>query len=435
MDEVADHTTNYTRPLPMASRQPFVSYAQNGEDVMLDRALRDVECGCYIDIGAAEPEADSVTLAFYRRGWRGVNVEPAPGAFERISAARTGDVNLNVAVGDRDGVAPFYLVDGGNGLSTAVPGQMKKLLAQGWDISEIQVPVRTLASIVEQHVRGTVHFLKIDAEGSERAVLDGASLDTFRPWIILVEATAPNSQMPVHQEWEACLLSAGYRFVWFDGLNRFYVAAEHSGLAMAFQAPPNVFDGFVRHTEAEAQAQLAAARADLADSAAREAQANTALSAALAQLTEVRSDLAGTAERELQANAALETAQAHLSESRSALADSVARTEQVNAALLMAKEELAAQCLRTIESQEEVARASAERDAWMQELFEVNRHAAYLTQVRQNLLDDMQRAVANEQKKDADVEQLHSLIRAMYASTSWKLTRPVRAIRELLDRR
>ncbi len=51
----------------------------------------------------------------------------------------------------------------------------------------------------------------------------------------------------------------------------------------------------------------------------------------------------------------------------------------------------------------------------MQELFEVNRHAAYLTQVRQNLLDDMQRAVANEQKKDADVEQLHSLIRAMYS--------------------
>ena len=33
----------------------FVSYAQNYEDVVLWRALRDVEGGFYVDVGAADP--------------------------------------------------------------------------------------------------------------------------------------------------------------------------------------------------------------------------------------------------------------------------------------------------------------------------------------------------------------------------------------------
>jgi hypothetical protein len=42
------------------------------------------------------------------------------------------------------------------------------------------------------------------------------------------------------------LIQADYRFAYFDGLNRFYVADEKSGhLMSAFGVPPNVFDGFV----------------------------------------------------------------------------------------------------------------------------------------------------------------------------------------------
>jgi hypothetical protein len=45
----------------------FVSYAQNFEDVMLWRALRDIKGGFYIDVGANSPGMDSVTKAFYDR--------------------------------------------------------------------------------------------------------------------------------------------------------------------------------------------------------------------------------------------------------------------------------------------------------------------------------------------------------------------------------
>ncbi|HZF37393.1 MAG TPA: FkbM family methyltransferase, partial [Blastocatellia bacterium] len=43
----------------------FISYAQNFEDVMLWRALKHIDRGFYIDVGANDPDLDSVTKAFY----------------------------------------------------------------------------------------------------------------------------------------------------------------------------------------------------------------------------------------------------------------------------------------------------------------------------------------------------------------------------------
>ena len=61
----------------------FVSHAQNYEDVMLWRALRQVADGFFIDIGAQSADLDSVTRAFSERGWRGLNVEPHSFYFEQ----------------------------------------------------------------------------------------------------------------------------------------------------------------------------------------------------------------------------------------------------------------------------------------------------------------------------------------------------------------
>jgi hypothetical protein len=47
---------------------PFISYAQNYEDVMLWRALRDVEKGFYVDVGAADPEECGRSHGRYRLG-------------------------------------------------------------------------------------------------------------------------------------------------------------------------------------------------------------------------------------------------------------------------------------------------------------------------------------------------------------------------------
>src|ERR1700682_4874412 len=92
---------------------PFISHAQNYEDVILWRALHDVEQGFYVDVGAADPEEYSVTHAFYERGWSGINVEPLDEYFEKLVQARPNDKNLKVAVGREAGVRAFYTFPSG----------------------------------------------------------------------------------------------------------------------------------------------------------------------------------------------------------------------------------------------------------------------------------------------------------------------------------
>ena len=222
----------------------IVTYAQNFEDVLLWRALGDVTPGFYIDVGAWDPDADSVTRAFSEHGWRGINIEPVTQYWIRLVARRPRDVNLPVALGNAQGTRTLYEVAGA-GLSTLVPAHAAGSTAQALGVSEHTVKVVTLAQVCELHAPDHIHFLKIDCEGSEKAVLEGADFTRFRPWIVVVEATAPLTDQPVHAQWENLLTEASYRFVWFDGLNRFYVAFEHhERLAPRLALPANVFDGF-----------------------------------------------------------------------------------------------------------------------------------------------------------------------------------------------
>ena len=223
----------------------IISYAQNYEDVMLHRALKDVDKGCYIDVGANDPVADSVTKAFYDAGWRGVNIEPVSEWFEKLQQDRPDDINLQLAVSARKGTIHFYEVPN-TGLSTSNKSIAKQYAQEhGVELKSTKVSVVSLTAICEQYVDSDIHFLKIDVEGSEKSVLQGFNLKKFRPWIILIESTVPGTQLEKHEDWEHILLAAGYEYIKFDGLNRFYVDKEHEQIKSRLIAPPNVFDGFV----------------------------------------------------------------------------------------------------------------------------------------------------------------------------------------------
>ncbi len=240
------------------SRDPFVSYAQNREDVVLARALRpDDRRGFWVDVGAGDPILDSVTAAFAERGWRGVNVEPLPREHQRLCAARPADTNLRVALGARAGLGELFVeptekppgpdpdapID--RGASTMVAELAARYRVDGQEFTPIEVPISTLAQVVADHVREPVDFLKVDVEGFEAEVLAGADWSRFRPRVVVMEATVPKSDEPAHQAWEPMLVEAGYRFAMFDGLNRFYAHADEPALLSALAIPANVFDDFV----------------------------------------------------------------------------------------------------------------------------------------------------------------------------------------------
>jgi FkbM family methyltransferase len=231
----------------------FVSYAQNLEDVMLWRALRHVENGFYIDVGASDPEEDSVTKAFYDRGWRGINIEPVREYHQRLIAERPRDINLVVAAGESDGELVLFDVPAVRGWTSPDAAVAQAYRDKGFEVSELKVPVRTLAGICEEHVKGDIHFLKIDVECFETEVIRGMDFRKWRPWILVVEATLPNSRISNHHAWEFLLTESRYRFAYFDGLNRYYLAEEHTELAHLLATQPHVFDDFQTIAQARAQ--------------------------------------------------------------------------------------------------------------------------------------------------------------------------------------
>ncbi|TFV85694.1 FkbM family methyltransferase [Blastococcus sp. CT_GayMR20] len=232
----------------MPDDQPFISYAQNAEDVVLWRALRHLSKGRYVEVGANDPTEFSITRAFYDRGWTGIEIEPVAEFAEAFRRERPQDVTVQAAVTDEDVQTVTLHVIDGTGLSTLDAAIAEGHQESGWDAHNEVVPARRLDDVLAEHLQpdDDIHFLIVDVEGSERAVLASVDLRRWRPWVLVVEATAPRSTKPTHHEWEDRVVEAGYEFCLFDGLSRFYVAEEHaSELRSALSAPANPFDEFI----------------------------------------------------------------------------------------------------------------------------------------------------------------------------------------------
>ncbi|UGQ45482.1 FkbM family methyltransferase [Massilia endophytica] len=211
----------------------FTSYAQNFEDVLLMRALREVDQGFYVDVGAGDPRRHSVTQAFYERGWRGINLEPAPSLQRRLRIERPADINLPLAAAAEAGERTLYEVPGAL-LSTLDEARGRELGAQGNEVILRQVKAASLDAICTEHAAPVIHFLKIDTGGGEEQVLQGFDLARWQPWILVV---TPGCR--------AMAEAAGYELAHEDGLNLFYTAPGKPELKAALALPPHPADGFV----------------------------------------------------------------------------------------------------------------------------------------------------------------------------------------------
>jgi len=221
----------------------LISYAQNFEDVILMRALKDVVEGAYVDVGAHDPIVNSVSLAFYQRGWRGVHVDPSPEAAAALRASRPDEITIQAAVSTQSGAIVLTAFEG-TGLTTGIPDFARLHEEARWVSSKLVAETVTLAAVLERLEGQEIHWLKIDVEGMENDVLQSWGDSEIRPWIVVAESTIPMSQQENFSEWEPHLLQRGYIFVYFDGLNRYYVHDSHQELTSSFGPGANYFDDF-----------------------------------------------------------------------------------------------------------------------------------------------------------------------------------------------
>jgi|SRR5579864_1228169 len=253
------------KPVQIGEALHRISYAQNMEDILLDRLFPEA-AGTFVDVGANHPFQDSNTYYFYLRGWRGVNIEPSPQGHALFMKDRPEDLNLSVAVSDVAGEAPFFEISGNaglTGLSTLSAAVAEGHRANGYEVVEHRVPVCTVAVLIEQYGIAPPDFLSIDVEGQEREVIRGIPLERWRPKVLVVESTLPLTEAASHKVWEPILIENGYLFASFNGINRFYLRDDLRDRLDCFQTPVNVLDHFQRHETIYYLHRLERAQADM----------------------------------------------------------------------------------------------------------------------------------------------------------------------------
>jgi FkbM family methyltransferase len=226
----------------------FQSYSQNGEDVVLWRALGGIRHGRYIEVGANHPCDDSVSMAFYANGWTGITIEPDPHFAALQREHRPHDILIEAAITARDGDTVTLHVVEGTGLSTLDETIAGMHAHANLEPHDIEVSTRRLDSILREAdwAGKDIHFMSVDTEGSERDVLESVDLTVWRPWVLVIEATEPNSTSSTRRNWEHIVLTAGYRFCLFDGLSCFYVSEEHNQqLREALGYSASILDDYV----------------------------------------------------------------------------------------------------------------------------------------------------------------------------------------------
>lgn len=215
-----------------------LSYAQNLEDFHLDLVFADVTEGTYIDVGGGHPVADNVSFFAYLKGWRGLVIEPQADLAALYAGVRPRDMTVSCLAGRTAGAIDFHVVDGMHGLSSTIAANAERARSYGAATRTVRKDVVPLSTLIDRAGLADIHFLKIDVEGAEPDVLAGLDLTRHRPRVILVEAVNPNNLEADVSAWEPQLLEAGYRFCFFDNLNRFYAASEHAALAARFPKAP-----------------------------------------------------------------------------------------------------------------------------------------------------------------------------------------------------
>jgi FkbM family methyltransferase len=203
----------------------FNTYSQLGEDRVLDSLLGCKGDGFYVDVGTNDPKRFNNTMRFYKKGWRGINIEPDPRVFKKIVRNRPQDINLNIGISKKPSSLPFFIFDPDT-LSTFSQDSADVYVKEGFLLREVlNINTETLSQVLMKYASGIpIDFISVDTEGYDLEVLQSCDLLSTRPTLICVETERQSSVSSEGLNIEAYLISMRYKKVYDNGLNSIYKA-------------------------------------------------------------------------------------------------------------------------------------------------------------------------------------------------------------------
>lgn len=176
---------------------PRKSYAQDGEDLLIDRLLGGKRPITYVDIGCPDPERHSNTYLHYLAAGHGVCVDTLPEARERYRRIRPRDRFVNAGVAKAEGVLEYFAHEN-PAFNTFSRKQAAKVARKSVEkgsagrrlVSTIKVPVKPLMSLLadlelSDDFITNLDLLSIDVGTHLGEVVDGIDFSRLRPKLVV----------------------------------------------------------------------------------------------------------------------------------------------------------------------------------------------------------------------------------------------------------
>ena len=181
--------------------------------MILARIFDSQSDGFYIDVGAHHPKRFSNTYYFYKRGWRGINVEPDSDAIASFNKSRPRDINIATGIADSPGKMTYHVFDEPalNSFDARLSAE-REANTRYHIVERRTLEVMRLDELLRQHLPPgqDIDFLTVDVEGLDLPVIQSNDWNRYRPKCLLLECLDSNLEKIADSPSHKFLLGVGY---------------------------------------------------------------------------------------------------------------------------------------------------------------------------------------------------------------------------------
>ena len=166
---------------------PKKTYSMDGEDLAINKFVEKKKNGFYVDVGAHHPIQRNNTHILFKKGWEGINIDINEFSIDLFNYLRPKDLNLQIAVSNKNGEITFYSQKNFSQLNTTDKDIAKEHFQNNFRTKVIKC--KTIQNILDnsKYNNKKIDFLNIDVEGAEMQVLSTLNFELHNPTLICIE--------------------------------------------------------------------------------------------------------------------------------------------------------------------------------------------------------------------------------------------------------
>ena len=159
------------------------SYSFGGCDLLIDYIFKFKTTGFYLDVGCQHPISNNNTYKFYKKGWRGINIDLDEKNIRLFNLERPKDINICKCVSSDISEKNLFFFHSGSPINSLE----KKTVSNKKNYVIQKIKTFTLDSILANYNFDSIDYFNLDVEGHELDVLKSFNIKRYKPKVISVE--------------------------------------------------------------------------------------------------------------------------------------------------------------------------------------------------------------------------------------------------------